>query len=233
MSEIGFRILPAASAPDLGLIAQFRDVAVAHLSDSMQRMHSGQGILPLNRRCRLAGAALTVRVPPGDNLMVHKALDMARPGEVVVVDAAGGITNAIIGELMTRYAIKRGVAGFVIDGAVRDSEALAEGDFPIFARGVSHRGPFKAGPGEINVPVSIGGMVICPGDIVVGDADGVVAIHRDDAAAILKAGRAKALQEQAQMEKIASGTNDRSWVDATLRSLGCALPGLPPARDPR
>ncbi|MBO9353401.1 RraA family protein [Bordetella petrii] len=222
MSDIGFRILPAAGAPDLDLIAQFRDIAVAHLSDSMQRMHSGQGILPLNRRARLAGAALTVRVPPGDNLMVHKALDLARPGEVIIVDAAGATTNAIIGELMSRYAIKRGVAGFVIDGAVRDSEVLSEGDFPVFARGVSHRGPFKSGPGEINVPVSIGGMVVCPGDIIVGDADGVVALGREDAPFILRAARAKAAKEQVQMEKIANGTNDRSWVDATLRSLGCA-----------
>ena len=122
----------------------------------------------------MAGPALTVKTRPGDNLMLHKALDLAEPGDVIVVDAGGDLTNAIIGEIMSGYAASRGLGGIVINGAIRDAGALRRASFPVYAAGVTHRGPYKDGPGEINVPIAIDGMVIEPGDLIVGDEDGVL-----------------------------------------------------------
>jgi regulator of RNase E activity RraA len=157
--------------------------------------------------------------------MLHKAIDMAQPGDVIVMDAGGDTTNALFGEMMLSYAIKRGVAGLVLNGAIRDSEAMREINHPVFAAGVTHRGPYKDGPGEINVPVAIDGMVVHPGDIVIGDGDGVLCVPIDEAATILPLAQAKLAAETKQMQAIAEGTNDRSWVDATLARLGCVLPG--------
>jgi regulator of RNase E activity RraA len=148
---------------------------------------------------------------------------MAEPGEVIVVDAGGDLTNAIIGEIMTTLAQKRRVAGFVIDGAIRDSDAIAIENFPVYARGVTHRGPYKDGPGEINVTVVVGGQVVQPGDIIVGDADGVVAVPRDVAAEVAKAARAQMEREAKTLASIADGSIDRSWVDETLRAKGLKL----------
>jgi regulator of RNase E activity RraA len=172
----------------------------------------------------MIGAAFTVRTRSGDNLMVHKAIDLAEPGDVIVVDAGGDTTQAIIGEIMLRLARKKGLAGFVIDGAIRDSQAFRTLNFPCFAKGVTHRGPFKEGPGEINVPVSIGGMVVHPGDIVFGDDDGLVAIPLDHADEIMDRVAEQLSRERQTMQSIEDGTVDRSWVDETLRRKGCALP---------
>ena len=222
MPNIGFRILPAPKRPSAALLKQFKNVVVAHLSDSMNRLPGGDGLDPMHNGSHMVGVALTVRVCPGDNLMVHKAIDMAQPGDVIVVDAGGDLSQAIIGEIMSSLAARRGCAGMVIDGAIRDSGALAQSKFPVYARGVTHRGPYKNGPGEINVPVSIGGMVVNPGDIIVGDDDGVVAVGQDIAAIVLAAAKAKAKDEDAMLNNIRKGKKvDRSWVDAALRAKGC------------
>src|SRR4051812_23166530 len=183
---IGFRIVTdVPRAPD-ALMDRFFDVPTAHLSDSMSRLFAGGADLrPMHRGGKLVGNALTVRTRPGDNLMVHKAIDIARPRDVIVVDAGGELAQAIIGELMTSHARKRGVAGLVINGAIRDSGAIAADDYPVYAVGVTHRGPFKDGPGEINVPIAIAGMMVTPGDIVVGDDDGLVAVPRSEAEELL------------------------------------------------
>ena len=136
---LGFRILPSPKRADPTLLERLGALPVSNVSDNMQRSH-GTNLEPIHRGGRMVGTAFTVRTRPGDNLMVHKAIDMAAPGDVIVVDA-GGAENALIGELMAGWARKRGVAGFVIDGAIRDSEALSEGDFPVYAAGVTHRGP--------------------------------------------------------------------------------------------
>lgn len=219
----GFRILPMPQRPARELLAALAEMVTAHLSDNMSRLQgAAAAIRPMHGGgAKLAGPALTVRVPPGDNLMVHKAIDIAAPGDVIVVDAAGMLEQAIIGDIMTSHAAKRGVAGFVIDGAIRDAAELAARPFPVYARGVTHRGPYKNGPGEINVPVSIGGMVVRPGDIIVGDGDGVVAVPQADAQAVLAAAREQKKKEDASLAAIAAGTLDRKWVDETLRSKGC------------
>ncbi len=142
---------------------------------------------------------------------------------MIVVDAGGALENAIVGELMCGWAEKRGVAGIVIDGAIRDSESLSEGDFPVYAAGVTHRGPWKDGPGEINVVVSVGGMVVHPGDLVAGDHDGIVAISPEDAERVITATEAHNRKEQATLVAIAAGTWDRKWVDEMLKARGCDL----------
>lgn len=218
----GFSVKQRERCAKPGDVARFRDLPVANISDVMHRLSAGGANLrPYHREGVLVGPAITVRTRPGDNLMIHKALDMAEPGDVIVVDAGGDLTNALIGELMIAYAKVRQVAGFVINGAVRDVAAIAAGDFPVYAAGVTHRGPYKDGPGEVNVPISLDGMVVHPGDLVVGDADGLVAVPFEAMDQIYAAAAAKHAAENAQMEAIAKGTNDRSWVDRALIARGC------------
>lgn len=221
----GFRILSMPARPARELVAALAGMVTPHLSDNMSRLQgAAAAIRPMHGGgAKLAGPAFTVRVPAGDNLMVHKAIDLAAPGDVIVVDAAGVLEQAIIGDIMTSHAARRGVAGFVIDGAIRDAAEIAARPFPVYARGATHRGPYKNGPGEINVPVSIGGMVVRPGDIVVGDADGVVAVPQADAEAVLAAAREQKKKEDASLAAIAAGTFDRKWVDEALRAKGCAF----------
>lgn len=219
---VGFRILPRRRKVDADAVARFRDLPVANVSEVMSRMTAGGARLrPMHAGGVLAGPAVTVKTRPGDNLMVHKALAIAEPGDVIVVDAGGDLTNAIIGELMLAQMVRRGLGGIVINGAIRDSAAIRAQDFPVFAAGVTHRGPYKDGPGEINVPVAIDGMVIEPGDLVLGDEDGLLCVPFDAVAAIQAAAAQKAAAEARQMANIAAGTHDAAWVDATLRRLGC------------
>ena len=221
---IGFRIRRNATKVSPETVDAFRGLPVACVSDSMSRMAAGGARLrPMHREGPLAGPALTVKTRPGDNLMLHKAIDMADPGDVIVVDGGGEVTNSLMGELMLEHAIMRGVAGFVVYGAVRDVQAIHERNLPLFAVGVSHRGPYKSGPGEIGFPIAIEGMVIHPGDLVLGDWDGVVCVGRDDTAGVLKAAQAKVQAEGRQMSDTRAGTLDRSWVDAELARLGCEI----------
>lgn len=222
---IGFRICKRTAIAPIELVEAFAKLPVANVSDVMHRVTAaGPSLRPMHASGGMAGVALTVRCRPGDNLMLHKAIDMAQPGDVIVCDAGGDLTNSLMGELMLAYAVKRRVAGFVLNGAIRDLDAIRKVNLPIFAAGVTHRGPYKDGPGEINVAISLGGMVIEPGDIVIGDADGVLSVPLAGAEEILKKTQAKQSAEMAQMTAIEAGTNDRSWVDATLRRLGCEIP---------
>src|SRR3954471_2782599 len=169
---VGFQILQRRRQVDARHVQAFAEIPVANVSDCMTRMTAGGPRLrPMHKGGRMGGPALTVKCRPGDNLMVHKAIDMALPGDVIVVDAGGDLTNALIGELMTTYASSRGLGGFVINGSIRDLDVIAAGTLPVYAAGVTHRGPYKDGPGEINVPIAIDGMVIQPGDLVIGDGD--------------------------------------------------------------
>ncbi|MCP3656879.1 MULTISPECIES: RraA family protein [Herbaspirillum] len=218
----GFRILERTRKVNEQDVKNFAAIPVANISDSMARMSAaGARLRPLHRGGKLAGPALTVKSRPGDNLMVHKALDLAEPGDIVVVDAGGDLSNAIIGELMVAHAIQRGLGGIVIHGAVRDVDAIQSGSFPVFAAGVTHRGPYKDGPGEINVAIAIDGMVIAPGDLVVGDSDGLLCVAYEDVAAVYAAAKAKNDAEAAQMAAIRAGSTDRGWIDAALLRLGC------------
>jgi RraA family protein len=222
LSDIGFRILPLNKRPDRDLIKQYESVVTPHISDNMNRMNAVSSYLrPYHKEGKLVGPAFTVKTRPGDNLMVHKAIDIAEPGDIIVVDAGGDVTNAIVGEIMMRIAQKRGIAGFVIDGAIRDLEAISKDVFPVYARGVTHRGPYKDGPGEINVPVSIGRMIINPGDIIVGDEDGLAVIPLEEAEDVIRQVKAQQEREENILQSIQEGTINRDWVDETLKQKGC------------
>ena len=220
---IGFRIHSRKRAVRKDICDRFDNLPVANVSDSMSRMTAGGARLrPYHREgTRLSGPALTVKTRPGDNLMLHKAIEMAEPGDVIVVDAGGDLTNSLIGEIMIGMSLKKGIAGFVIDGAIRDADEIRASGIAMFAAGVTHRGPYKDGPGEINVPVAVDGMVIHPGDLVIGDGDGVLCVPFDEAETILAATEAKQEAEKKELAAIAEGTNDRSWVDRTLEARGC------------
>ncbi len=215
--------VPALVPP--AVIDAFRDVVTPHISDNLQRMSGVVGLTRFSRSRKLLGTAFTVKVRPGDNLLVYKALTQLQPGHVLVVDGGGEATNALVGELIMLYAQQRGCAGFVIDGAIRDVAAFAQADFPCYARAASHRGPYKNGPGLLNVPVSIGGQVVHPGDLVVGDEDGVVAFPPADAPALLDRIAATARNEDAIKAEIATGALRQSWLDKVL-----VPQGLLPAR---
>jgi regulator of RNase E activity RraA len=221
MSEV--RLYPRAEPLDPTLVERLSRIPVSNVSDVLERMAGapalqvvGNSLSSLGGRA-MVGTAMTVRTRPGDNLVVHKALDLARPGDVVVIDARGELVNAILGELMTEYAATRGIAGLVVDGAVRDQTSLSAGELPVFARGFSHLGPYKSGPGEIHGPVSIGGVAVNDGDVILGDADGLAVIPRARAWSALEAAEQVVAKEAAQRRDIHAGTWDRSWVDDLLQ----------------
>ncbi|WP_438857370.1 RraA family protein [Achromobacter spanius] len=218
---IGFDIHPRARAVSSEVVEKFRPIPVANISDCMWRMTAGGARLrPMHDGTVLAGPALTVRTRPGDNLLVHKALELAQPGDVVVVDAGGDLTNAIIGEIMTTYAQTRGLAGIVINGAIRDCGAIRRGSLPVYAAGVTHRGPYKDGPGEINTVIALDGMTITPGDLILGDEDGLLCVPYEQVDTIYAAATAKMEVEARMMAQIAAGTLDTSWIDARMKAQG-------------
>jgi regulator of RNase E activity RraA len=193
----------AQAAPEI--ISQLRTIAVALISDSMHRNCGSIDLRPFHKPAPLVGTAVTVRTRGGDNLAVLRAYDFCRPGDV---------SNAIFGGIMSLGAQKLGLAGLVVDGAIRDVAEIGERTFPVYARGVSHRGPYKDGPGAINVEVTVGGMVVRPGDIVVGDRDGLCAFPQALATEVIAKALKQHAAEEATIQAINEGRWDRSFVDA-------------------
>ncbi|MGE0803565.1 MAG: RraA family protein [Lautropia sp.] len=219
---IGLQILKRRRAVDVALARRFLDVPVANVSDCMARMFAGGPRLrPMHSGGRMAGAALTVKTRPGDNLLIHKALELAQPGDVIVVDGGGDLTNSLIGEIMADHAALLGVAGLVINGAIRDAGAIRRKALPVFAAGVTHRGPYKDGPGEVNVTLALDGMVVHPGDLIIGDDDGLLCVPFELAQTLLDAALGKQETERRMVASIAEGTYSAPWVDATLDRLNC------------
>jgi regulator of RNase E activity RraA len=221
---IGFKVLKRKRDIAPSVIEKFRKIPVANISDSMNRLTAGGPRLrPYHSGGVLCGPALTVKSRPGDNLMAHAALAMARPGDVIVVDAGGDLTNAIVGERMMLNAQRRGFGGFVVDGAIRDLEWCKKNSFPVYAAGVTHRGPYKTGPGEINVPIAIDGMVCEPGDLVIGDEDGLLVIPYDHIDAVYAAACKKNLAEANSYDAIGTGDQVQEEIEmiARLKALGC------------
>ena len=220
---IGCRIIRDFARPDSALVARFKGMPGANIDDNMGRIAAvDEAIIPIGSG-QLLGVAFTVRVPQGDNLMFHAAMDLAKPGDVIMIDAGGFTDRAIFGELMATYCKIRGVRGIVCDGAIRDQGGLAAmEDFPVYARATTPNGPYKNGPGEINVPVVIGGKVVRPGDIVVGDDDGVIIIDPAIANEVADATIAVEKKEADIMKHIVEdGTYVRPWVDEKLKEIGC------------
>ena len=206
------------SAPQVApaIIAALQDIPVAALSDNLHRNIGSVGLQPYHRpgRKTMAGTAVTVKTRGGDNLTPMRAFEFCRPGDVLVIDAGGDITNAVIGGILSFYTATIGTAGLVLDGAIRDVAEIRERDYPVYARGVNHRGPYKDGPGEINVPVSVGGMIVNPGDIVVGDQDGLLAFSPDEAELLIEKARAHLETEARTIQAMKEGRWDRSLLDA-------------------
>ena len=218
---IGCRIRKDFVRPDKKLVEAFRGLPVANIDDCMNRTAAlRHDIHPINK-APLLGTAFTVKVAEGDNLFFHKAMDMAQPGDVFMIDAGGDPNRSIFGEIMVRYCAKRGIAGIVVDGSIRDSDSISQMDFPVYAKGVTPNGPYKNGPGEIGGAVTVGGIIVHPGDIVVGDADGVIVIPPEEAEALAEKVRAFNENEAVTMERIArEGAMPRPWVEQKMEALG-------------
>ena len=222
----GFRINPRINRLSAEIVAAYRDVPVPHAGDVMGRHKGARGLQVFHGDTErtMCGPAITVRIRPGDNLMIHLALMIAEPGDVLVIDGGGDVSTAVIGGLMRTTALARKVEGFVLDGALRDVREWEEGGISAYASGFVHRGPSKDGPGEVNVPVACAGMVVHPGDLVLGDADGVIAIPADEAEALLPLCRRHAQREADIARHNATGVPNWERFGALLRDKG--LPGL-------
>src|ERR1041384_165389 len=220
IGKIGFRIFTNLPRHEADLVTQFHEFATANLADAMGRVHFMDPEIQARTGLRLCGVAVTVMTRPGDNLMIHKAMEIAQPGEIIVVNTTGNIANAVFGELMGNSAVAVRLGGLVVDGAIRDVEALTALRFPAFSRSVSAGGCDKDGPGEINVPIACGNTVVMPGDIIVGDTEGVVVIPREDAAEVLKLVKALKDRESKRIEEIQAGQVFKAEINNTLKSKG-------------
>ena len=210
------RKIPSATQADPKILAVLREIPVSALSDNMHRNIGTVGLQPYHRPVKqtMAGTAVTARSRAGDNLTYLRALEFCRPGDVLVIDGGGDLLNAAVGGILSFYAAHIGLHGVVVDGAIRDVAEIREREFPVYARGVTHRGPYKDGPGEINVTISIGGMVVNPGDIIVGDQDGLLAIPQDGVEALIDKARAVLEAEAETMRAMKEGRWNRAFIDA-------------------
>ena len=214
----------ARVSPDV--VAQAAKFQAAILADVAGRRGTLDRVAPLAPGMKLAGPAFTVEVRAGDNLMIHAAMAMAKPGDVLVIDGKGDTSCALMGALMINACKVLGLGGIVIDGAVRDTEELRELGFPVFATGANPNGPTKFIPGRINWAISAGGVAVGPGDLVVGDADGVVVVEREKAASLLPLAAKKVADEAKRMDDIrAKRALKPGWLDASLRAAGVLKEG--------
>src|SRR5699024_1957354 len=206
----------------LSILKEYENFATPHLSDNMHRLNGvGSSIFPIHTKKKLLGTAITVKTRPGDNLLVHKAISMGGDNDVIIVDAGGDLNNAIIGELMVRTAKKRGIKGFIINGAIRDSAEIKELNYPVYAKGIVHKGPYKDGPGEINVPIQIGGVLINPGNIILGDMDGIVSVPSEVSKDIVPKVKELIKKEEEMIDSIEKNNLDTTWINQRLKKKGC------------
>jgi RraA family protein len=221
----GFRVRTDFTRLDSSLMQQFSDFATPDISDLLNRLYSIDPKITCltGSHHRLCGPACTVRVFPGDNLMVHKSLDVAKPGDVVVVAAGGSPMNAILGDIVCTKAKHRQIAGFIVDGLIRDLPGIIELDFPVFARGTTPIGPLHRGPGEINFPIACGGVVVNPGDLIIGDAAGTVVIPQGIAAELLHRLQSHRATNETYLAAVARGEFSNRWVDKLLESYECPV----------
>ncbi len=224
--SIGFRVYTKRILPPQEVIDEYKKLAAANVSDCMKRSSALSSDFRLMSRPftgAMAGPALTVNVRPGDNLMLHKALNLAQEGDIIVVSSSGVRGNALYGAVMHGFGCFKKIGGIIIDSPIRDIDQLYDMGVPVYATGITPGGPHKEGPGEVNTPIACGGVHICPGDIILGDCDGVVVVPRQDAAALLPVVQKFAQNDQAKTQASRLGTLDRSWVDKSLNEKGCEI----------
>ena len=204
--------------------AQYQAAILADVAGRRGTLHGR--IAALSPEMKLAGPAFTIEVRAGDNLMIHTAMTMARPGDILVIDGKGDRTCALMGAIMINACKQLKLGGVVIDAAIRDSLELRELGFPVFAVGSNPNGPTKFVPGRINWPISCGGISVQPGDLVVGDADGVVVVEREKAASLLPLAAKKLADETARIEDIRRNKDLKpAWLDGALRAAGLLKEG--------
>jgi len=223
-SLIGFRIFLNTPRPSQDLLAKFCGVPTGNICDAMDRMGAlDYRIKPLSPEAQLTGPALTVRTRPGDNLMVWKALDVAKPGDVLVIATYNYTSASTFGENVVQVAKAKGLAGIVCDGMCRDASGIRATGLPTFVRGIVPSSPWKDGPGEIGSVVAFGGAAIHSGDIIVGDEDGVVVVPLVDAPAVAERLEIIAVKETHMADAIAAGQLIPAWVDELIKAKGCEI----------
>jgi regulator of RNase E activity RraA len=223
-STFGFRLRTALPRPAADLVEGFRGAATGNVCDALGRsaaMH--HRIKPVVPGMTLCGVAFTIKARPVDNLIIWKALEVVQPGDVLVIATGDYTGHSTWGDLTSRVGAARKLGGVVTDGAVRDVDGMAEAGLPVFAAAVTPNSPQKDGPGEFNVPISCAGQVVQPGDIVVGDGDGVVVVPQGEAARALVALRQVQAYEQERMDGINRGELIPAWVDKLLAERGAVL----------
>ena len=216
----GFRVLPSPPRISSELLERYRGLASSNVADAMGRFGFMDPGMQARSGLPLCGLAVTVRCRPADNLMVHKALQVAAAGDIVVVSTCGNTTSAVFGELMCHTAAAAKLGGIIVDGAIRDVDGIRRLAFPAYSRTVCPGSCDKDGPGEINVPISCGGIVVAPGDVIVGDADGIAVVPRDNAADIVERVARLMAREQKRVAEIDSGQLFKAEIDETLRTKG-------------
>jgi 4-hydroxy-4-methyl-2-oxoglutarate aldolase len=218
--RLGFRVLPTPPRLSEKQLARFDGLGSATLADAMGRFNFMDHGIRSRSGLTLRGLAVTVNARPADNLMVHKAISVAHPGDIIVVSTCGSDNTAVFGDLMCRAAVARKLGGIVVDGAIRDVDGITKLGFPAFSRSVSPGSCDKDGPGEINVPISCGGTVVMPGDVIVGDSDGVVVVPRAHLEEVLDLAAQVVEREKARIAEIAGGAHTKAEIDDTLRKKG-------------
>ncbi len=219
--KIGFCIGQDISRPSGDLLDRLKKIGTPALSDGLNKFNTlHPAVKPVTDSIRVSGPAITVRMRPGDNLMLHKAIGLAQPGDIIAVDTCGCENYCVMGDLMASAAFAKGIAGIVVDGMIRDIMELKEKNFPVFAKGVVPSVGDKDGPGEINRPISCAGVPILPGDIIVGDANGVVVIPPEMAEEIVSGAEKKLAYEAKRAEEITRGVYMKPDIDEKLRSMG-------------
>ncbi len=217
--SVGLRIFTKRHLPDSALVEAFSQIPTANICDCMERMgvmNADIKLMSNPSRANFAGTAVTVRAKAGDNLLLHAAIEIAGSGDVIVVDNEGERNRSLAGMIMFGYCKFKSIEGLVIDGPIRDSEEASRMDWHIYATGATSRGPYKMGPGEVNVPICCGGITVYPGDIIVGDMDGVLVIPRKDAQAILEKSLPFAAKDSEKSANAPLGKLDRTWVAKQL-----------------
>lgn len=210
MITIGNRIFTDVKRPSKELVEKFRGLPSSNINDEMNRlfcMHDYMKLLNPDTAVQLLGTAITVKAPIGDNLFFHEAIDLAQPGDIIVVDGGSGCNRSLAGEIMMRFSQLKGIAGIVVDGCLRDLDGIETLTMPIYAKGITPQGPFKFGPGEVNTPIACGGQVVFPGDILVGDKDGIVVIHQQDAEKVAEVAIKKKAKEDETFEMMKADVN--------------------------
>lgn len=221
---VGKRIYLKREMPDPEIMAQFKTIPASNTADVMNRscaMNPRIHLVSKPKDQMMVGPAYTVKGRAGDNLTLHAALNLCGEGDVLVVSNEEDTTRALMGEVMMAYLrYTKKIAGIILDGPIRDIDEIGQWDFPVYCTGTTPGGPYKEGPGEINVPISCGGISVNPGDIILADPDGIIVIPRQDAAAILEEAKKFQAADEKKLAAAKDGTANRAWVEKSLQEKG-------------